>query len=73
MYPLVQPVSVLPHLLQRELAAFTAQVNLDAAEPVTWVLDDEHRLRAGGHRGSPSAPYRTHAPPPSRSLCITQS
>jgi hypothetical protein len=52
-YPLVQPVSLLPHLLQRDLATLTAQVNLDAAEPVTRVLDDEHHLRAGGHSISP--------------------
>jgi len=32
MDPLVQPVSLLPHLLQRDLATLTAQVNLDAAD-----------------------------------------
>src|SRR5688572_8357951 len=55
-YPLMQSVSLLPHLLERDLATLTAQVNLDAAEPVTRVLDDEHRLRAGGH--SMSQPTR---------------
>ena len=52
-YPLVQSVSLLPHLLQRDLATLTAQVNLDTAEPVTRVLDDEHRLRADGHSTPP--------------------
>jgi hypothetical protein len=52
-YPSVQSVGLLPQLPQRDLATLTAEVNLDATEPVTRVLDDEHRLRAGGHSMSP--------------------
>jgi hypothetical protein len=69
----VQTVSLLPHVLQRQLATFTAQVNFDAAKPVTRVLNDEHRLRAGGHGTSLSATRRTHPSAPSRSLCTSQS
>jgi hypothetical protein len=72
MDPLVQPVSLLPHLLQRDLATLTAQVNLDAAEPVTRVFDDEHRLRAGGHCMSLPT-RRRHASPHPRTVCMSRS
>lgn len=48
-YAPVLTVGLLPQLLQRDVAAFTAQLHLDAAEPVTRVFDDERRLRADGH------------------------
>jgi hypothetical protein len=72
-YPPVHPVSLIPHLLQRDVAALTHRPHLDAAKPVTRVFDDEHRLRADGHRASPALTPRRQAPPRSRRFCMSRT